>query len=223
MLHCEAEQSLEQGQCFSNSNPSTQLKHGKGEPNLAGSHASQAHGAPQGGWVQDQAPQPWCQAETQERMTYRRTICTRHARKTGFAQRPLKTNRKPTAAMIRVSRASEDGAFQTHFLLFLAVKGCREASLLEKLPRLVGSLISVGRVVPASWDAAVLAPAPHTHRRDTVTRAQQETPEPKGIKLLSCRTGTMLHVCIRPSWRISNYGARWTEKCPFFGDKWQGN
>lgn len=43
----------------------------------------------------------WCQAETQERTTYRRTICTRHARKTRFAQRPLKTNStKSTAAMV---------------------------------------------------------------------------------------------------------------------------
>lgn len=88
--------------------------------------------------MQDEAPQPRCQAETQARTTYRRTICSRHARKTRFAQRPLKTNRKSTAAMVRVSKTSEDGAFQTHFLFFPAVKGCREVSLSEKLLGLVG-------------------------------------------------------------------------------------
>lgn len=58
VLRSEAEQSLEQGRGFSNPNPSTQPKRGQGEPDLAGSRVPQAHGAPQGGWVQDQAPQP---------------------------------------------------------------------------------------------------------------------------------------------------------------------
>lgn len=47
---------MEQGQDFSNSDPSIQPKRGQGEPDLAGSRGARAHGAPCGGWVQNLVP-----------------------------------------------------------------------------------------------------------------------------------------------------------------------
>lgn len=162
MLRCEAEQSLEQGQGFSNSNPSTQPKREQGEPDLAGSHASQAHGATQGGWVQDQAPQPWRQAETHERTTYRRTICTRHARKTGLAQRPLKTN-KNNSCSGQSLHSIRGRVFSDTFLAFSSCESLQRGKSVGKADVTCRSLlISAGRVDPASQDAAASVPAPHT-------------------------------------------------------------
>lgn len=48
----------------------------------------------------------------------------------------------------------------------------------------------------------------------------------RGIKLLSCQKGTMLQEDISSSstsGRLSNCGAHWSKKCPFFGDTWQGD
>lgn len=87
VLHCEAEQSSKQGQ----------LKPLSPGETWAGCRLTYftSPRCTQEGWVGAGSPlQSLCQGKTWERMTYRRTVCTRHARKTGFAQRPLKTNRK---------------------------------------------------------------------------------------------------------------------------------
>lgn len=58
----------------------------------------------------------------------------------------------------------------------LAFPSCKEVSLLGKLPWLVWSLlISMGRVVPASWDAGVLVLVSHTSRHNTAARARGQT------------------------------------------------
>lgn len=167
------------------------------QPSLAGSRASLAHSAPQGGWVQDQAPQPRCQAETQKRTTYRRTISPRHARETGFAQRPLKTDNQHK----QWSEPQNIGgrSFSDTVLVFPSSERLQRGESVSKAAVIAGSLlISVGRVVPASQDAAVLVPAPCVYRHGAAVGAQHWGMKHQAVSCQKAKCCT----CLRTSCRI---------------------
>lgn len=162
----------------------------------------------------------WCQAETRETTTYRRTICTRHARKTRFAQRPLKTNRKKrkksTAAMVSLQSTGR-WSFADTFLAFPSRERLQRGRSLGKAAMTCRSLlISLGRVSQRPG----MLPASHTHtiQQRELNRRQRDARH----RAVVLRKDTMLHTCASTSWRISNYGTCWAKKCPFFGDKRQG-